>query len=34
MIQKGNMNQYFGQFCAGSVLASLPVVLLYLGIQK
>jgi hypothetical protein len=34
MIQKGNMNQYFGQFCAGAVLASLPVVLLYLGFQK
>jgi len=34
MIQKGNMNRYFGQFWAGAVLASLPVVLLYLGFQK
>ena len=34
MVQKGNMNQYFGQFCAGAMLASLPVVLLYLGFQK
>jgi len=27
-------NKYFGQFCAGAMLASLPVVLLYLGFQK
>lgn len=27
-------NRLFGQFCAGAVLASLPVVLLYLGFQK
>ena len=32
---KGNeRNRLFGQFCAGAVLASLPVVLLYLGFQK
>jgi len=30
----GDRNKYFGQFCAGAVLASLPVVLLYLGFQK
>lgn len=27
-------NAYFGQFCAGALLASLPVVLIYLGLQK
>jgi arabinogalactan oligomer/maltooligosaccharide transport system permease protein len=31
---KGDRNKYFGQFCAGAMLASLPVVLLYLGFQK
>lgn len=32
---KGNeRNRLFGQFCAGAMLASLPVVLLYLGFQK
>ncbi|HEX7535580.1 MAG TPA: sugar ABC transporter permease [Dermatophilaceae bacterium] len=30
----GDRNKYFGQFCAGAMLASLPVVLLYLGFQK
>jgi len=30
----GDRNKYFGQFCAGAMLASLPVVLLYLGLQK
>lgn len=30
----GDRNTYFGQFCAGAMLASLPVVLLYLGFQK
>ncbi|HYO18333.1 MAG TPA: sugar ABC transporter permease [Dermatophilaceae bacterium] len=30
----GDRNKYFGQFCAGALLASLPVVLLYLGFQK
>lgn len=29
-----NNNEYFGQFAAGSILASLPVVLLYLLLQK
>jgi arabinogalactan oligomer / maltooligosaccharide transport system permease protein len=33
-MQKADRNRYFGQFCAGAVLASLPVVLLYLGFQK
>ena len=34
-MSKGNeRNRLFGQFCAGAVLASLPVVLLYLGFQK
>lgn len=27
-------NAYFGQFCAGALLASLPVVAIYLGLQK
>lgn len=32
---KGNeRNRLFGQFCAGALLASMPVVLLYLGFQK
>jgi len=31
---RGDRNKYFGQFCAGAMLASLPVVLLYLGFQK
>ncbi|HEY5249907.1 MAG TPA: sugar ABC transporter permease [Dermatophilaceae bacterium] len=30
----GDRNKYFGQFCAGAMLASLPVVALYLGFQK
>lgn len=30
----GDRNKYFGQFCAGAMLASLPVVLLYLGFQR
>jgi arabinogalactan oligomer/maltooligosaccharide transport system permease protein len=30
----GDRNKYFGQFCAGAMLASLPVVLLDLGFQK
>jgi arabinogalactan oligomer/maltooligosaccharide transport system permease protein len=30
----GDRNKYFGQFCAGAMLASLTVVLLYLGFQK
>jgi arabinogalactan oligomer/maltooligosaccharide transport system permease protein len=30
----GDRNKYFGPFCAGAMLASLPVVLLYLGFQK
>jgi arabinogalactan oligomer/maltooligosaccharide transport system permease protein len=34
VVQKGNMNQCFGQFCAGAMLASVPVVLRYLGFQK
>lgn len=29
-----NNNEYFGQFAAGSILASLPVVLLYLFLQR
>jgi arabinogalactan oligomer/maltooligosaccharide transport system permease protein len=34
-MSKGNeRNRLFGQFCAGAMLASLPVVLLYLGFQK
>jgi arabinogalactan oligomer/maltooligosaccharide transport system permease protein len=33
-MQKSDKNKYFGQFCAGAMLASLPVVLLYLGFQK
>ena len=33
-MQKSDKNRYFGQFCAGAMLASLPVVLLYLGFQK
>jgi len=33
-MQLSDRNKYFGQFCAGAVLASLPVVLLYLGFQK
>jgi arabinogalactan oligomer/maltooligosaccharide transport system permease protein len=33
-MQKSDKNKYFGQFCAGAILASLPVVLLYLGFQK
>ena len=33
-MQKADKNKYFGQFCAGAMLASLPVVLLYLGLQK
>ena len=33
-MQLADRNKYFGQFCAGAVLASLPVVLLYLGFQK
>jgi len=32
--QKADRNRYFGQFCAGALLASFPVVLLYLGFQK
>jgi arabinogalactan oligomer/maltooligosaccharide transport system permease protein len=27
-------NQYFGEFCAGALLASLPVVVLYLSLQR
>ncbi len=33
-MQKADKNRYFGQFCAGAVLASLPVVLLYLSFQR
>ncbi|OIQ94702.1 maltose transport system permease protein MalG [mine drainage metagenome] len=33
-MQTADRNRYFGQFCAGALLASLPVVLLYLGFQK
>jgi arabinogalactan oligomer/maltooligosaccharide transport system permease protein len=33
-MQKSDKSRYFGQFCAGAMLASLPVVLLYLGFQK
>lgn len=33
-MQQADKNKYFGQFCAGAMLASLPVVLLYLGFQK
>ncbi|HEX8972194.1 sugar ABC transporter permease [Oryzihumus sp.] len=31
---KADRNRYFGQFCAGALLVSIPVVLLYLGFQK
>jgi arabinogalactan oligomer/maltooligosaccharide transport system permease protein len=31
---KADRNKYFGQFCAGALLASAPIVLLYLGLQK
>jgi len=33
-MQIADKNRFFGQFCAGATLASLPVVLLYLGFQK
>lgn len=33
-MQTADKNRYFGQFCAGALLASLPVVLLYLGFQR
>jgi arabinogalactan oligomer/maltooligosaccharide transport system permease protein len=33
-MQKADKNRYFGQFCAGAVLASIPVVLLYLSFQR
>ena len=33
-LQTADKNKYFGPFCAGALLASLPVVLLYLGFQK
>ena len=31
---KADRNKYFGQFCAGALLASIPVVALYFGFQK
>ena len=31
---RADRNRYFGQFCAGALLVSIPVVLLYLGFQK
>lgn len=33
-LQAADKNAYFGQFCAGALLASLPVVAIYLGLQK
>lgn len=33
-LQTADKNRYFGQFCAGALLASLPVVLLYLAFQR
>ncbi|MEX5385662.1 sugar ABC transporter permease, partial [Cronobacter muytjensii] len=32
--RNADQNRYFGQFVAGALLASLPVVLVYLALQK
>ena len=34
MVDKTNRNQYFGQFCAGGVLVSIPISLLFIIMQR
>jgi arabinogalactan oligomer/maltooligosaccharide transport system permease protein len=34
MVDKTNRNRYFGQFCAGGVLVSIPISLLFIIMQR